>query len=265
MRPDCKAEERIFRWKGVCLPPPSTIDAPIIQLLAGLASQASLRDAGGYGSGLRKFHLFCDIFSIPESARLPASFELLHSFAIWAVTDPKELSPSLTADCPFEPVSVDTIGKYLSGVRAWHIAQGWPEPLSESDHDRIRWSLRGLRNIFGNRKRPIRLPFTVPMLRALKMSLNLEDPFEACIWAMASCAYWGMMRFGEVAVQSRATFDGAKHLKRSDVLFDTDLNGKHYVRLDHQQRQQRQGRYSLFSWLNSKGCVLSKRLNFWQE
>ena len=123
---------------------------PIIQLLAGLASQASLQDASGYSSGLRKFHLFCDIFSIPEGAWLPASFELVHSFAILVVTDPKDINLSLAADCPFEPVSIDTVGKYMSGVRAWHIAQGWPEPLSESDHDRIRWSLCGLRNIFGS-------------------------------------------------------------------------------------------------------------------
>jgi hypothetical protein len=70
------------------------------------------------------------------------------------------------------------------------------------------------------------------MLRALKASLNLENPFEACVWAMASCAYWGMMRFGEVSVQSRADFEGAKHLKRADVVFDRDLNGKRYARLD---------------------------------
>ena len=70
------------------------------------------------------------------------------------------------------------------------------------------------------------------MLHALKASLNLNDSFEACIWAMASCAYWGMMRFGEVSVQSRASFNGAKHLKRSDVCFDRDLNGKRYARLD---------------------------------
>ena len=97
-----------------------------------------------------KFHLFCDVFSIPESVQLPASFELMHSFAIWAVTDPNYLNPSLAADCPFELVSIDTVGKYMSGVRAWHITQGWPEPLSESDHERICWSLCGLRNIFGN-------------------------------------------------------------------------------------------------------------------
>jgi hypothetical protein len=62
------------------------------------------------------------MFLIPEGARLLASFELMHSFMIWAVTDPKDLNPSLAADCPFEPVSIDTIGKYISGVTAWHIA-----------------------------------------------------------------------------------------------------------------------------------------------
>jgi hypothetical protein len=41
-----------------------------------------------------------------------------------------------------------------------------------------------------------------------------------------------MMRFGEVSVRSRASFNGTKHLKWADVLFDRDLNGKHYARLD---------------------------------
>jgi hypothetical protein len=49
---------------------------------------------------------------------------------------------------------------------------------------------------------------------------------------MASCAFWGMMRFGEVLVRSRANFNGTKHLKQADVLFNRDLNGKHYTRLN---------------------------------
>jgi hypothetical protein len=27
--------------------------------------------------------------------------------------------------------------------------------------------------------------------------LNLSEPFDACIWAMAACAFFGMMRFDE--------------------------------------------------------------------
>jgi hypothetical protein len=124
-------------------------------MIAGLASQASLRDSSSYGSGLRKFHLFCDIFSVPESDRLPASFPLLHSFALWATTDPDVIDPSTLAGTPFEPVSVSVTKKYLSAVWAWHIMQGWPPPLSEEDHNRINWSLRGLKNLQGSRKHPL--------------------------------------------------------------------------------------------------------------
>ncbi|KAJ7185068.1 hypothetical protein C8R46DRAFT_809771, partial [Mycena filopes] len=201
LRPRCRAEERIFQWRGVNTPPPSTIDDPIIRFLAASASRASLRDTSGYGSGLRKFHLFCDIFSIPEASRLPAAFPLLHSFALWAATDPTILAPTVLGNTPFEPVSVDTVNKYLSAVRAWHIAQGWPPPLSEDDLDRIGWSLRGLRNLQGeSRKQPVRPPITLAMLRALRLVLDINSPFDACVWAMAACAFWGMMRFGEVSV-----------------------------------------------------------------
>jgi hypothetical protein len=133
---------------------------------------------------------------------------------------------------PFEPISVTVVRKYLAAIRAWHIAQGWPPPLSNEDHDRINWSLRGLENLQSNRKRPLRPPITISMLRTLHLALNLNDPFEACIWAMALCAFWGMMRFGEVSVTSRSAFTASKHLTRKDAHFGNDLDGKPYARLD---------------------------------
>ena len=95
LRPHCHADKHIFLWKGVNIAPASTISDPTIQLIAALATQASLHDTSSYGSGLCKFHLFCDIFTIPESDRLPTSFPLLYSFALWAVTDPSMLEPGL--------------------------------------------------------------------------------------------------------------------------------------------------------------------------
>jgi len=212
--PNCHAGERIFQWRGVTTPPASTISHPAILLIASLASRASLQDSSSYGSGIRKFHLFCDIFSVPESDRLPAAFPLLHSFALWATTDPDVVDPSILAGVPFEPVSVSVTKKYLSAIRAWHITQGWPPPLSEEDHDHINWSLRGLENLQGSRKRPLRPPVTLNMLQALQSTLKLNDPFKACVWAMAACAFWGMMRFGEVSFPSRNAFNGKKHLTR---------------------------------------------------
>ena len=185
-RPNCCAEERLFLWQGPNLPPPSTISHPVIEHLASLANRASLRDAASYGAGIRKFHLFCNIFSIPESLRLPASFELLHSFALWAVSDPssKDSILSIPTTIPFKPVSINIARKYLSAVRAWHIAQGWPPPLSENDHkfhNRVNWSLRGLDNLLSSRRKPLRLTRHTQHFAALKATLILSDPFDACI------------------------------------------------------------------------------------
>ncbi|ESK83400.1 reverse transcriptase ribonuclease h [Moniliophthora roreri MCA 2997] len=69
------------------------------------------------------------------------------------------------------------------------------------------------------------------MLRVLKATLDLSDPFDACIWALACCAFWGMMRFSEVTVKSRSDFDGTKHLKQSDVTFGADNTGNLFTTL----------------------------------
>ena len=131
LHPNCKADEWIFSWTGVNTPPASTIDNPVICYLADLTNHASLRDTGSYGSGLQKFHIFCNVFSIPESQQLPSSFQTLHSFTLWAATDPESVDPLLLTSAQFEPVSVSIAKKYLSAVQALHIAQGWPEPLTK--------------------------------------------------------------------------------------------------------------------------------------
>lgn len=232
LRPACPADQRLFQWRGVNTPPLSTINVPILEVLASLAAEHSLRDAGSYGSGLRKFHIFCDIFSVPESDRLPAAFPLLHSFALWAAADPSACGLSNVGDdVHFEPIAPSTVRKYLAAVRAWHIAQGWPGPLSADEMDRITWSLRGLERLQGSRRRPPRPPITLDMLAVLKAELNLMDPFDACVWAIAACAFWGLMRFGEVTVKSRIDFDPARHLTRADAHYGHDLEGQPFFRL----------------------------------
>ncbi|RDX52202.1 hypothetical protein OH76DRAFT_1345635 [Lentinus brumalis] len=235
LRPAVPADQRVFQWRGTRTAPLHTIDHPLILLLALNASHASLRDStlSSYGAGLRKYHLFCDIFSIREEDRLPASFELLHSFCLWAVAEPSECDTVFAGDIPFEPVSVRSASKYLDAVRAWHLAQGWPPPLTDDHRERINWSLRGLENMQAQRRtRPPRPPVTLHMLGALKSSLDLNDPFEACIWAIASCAFWGLLRFGEATVRSRAAFTPSLHLCREHAFFGKDLDGQDYARLD---------------------------------
>ncbi|KIO01883.1 hypothetical protein M404DRAFT_149050, partial [Pisolithus tinctorius Marx 270] len=173
-----------------------------------------------YGSGICKFHIFCDIFSIPEAEHLPASFLLLHSFALWAASDPTlpELGISGTS--------------YLSAVQAWHITQGWPAPLDDSHLKCINWSLHGLENLGVCCHHPPHPPITIVMLSALKALLTLSDPFNTCIWAMSTCAFFWMMHFGKVSVVSHAAFNPSCHLTRGNAFFGTDLKGSPYACLD---------------------------------
>ncbi len=70
------------------------------------------------------------------------------------------------------------------------------------------------------------------MLDKLMSSLTLLDLFEACIWAVACCAFWGLMGVWEVTVRSRNAFSPAFHLARANTLLGTDLNSQNYARLD---------------------------------
>ncbi|KZT20318.1 hypothetical protein NEOLEDRAFT_1075887 [Neolentinus lepideus HHB14362 ss-1] len=79
---------------------------------------------------------------------------------------------------------------------------------------------------------PPRPPVTLPMLTAIKNTLHQDDPFDACIWAICACctcAFWGMMQFGEVTVPSQNAFHGSHHLKCSDSVFALDLDGHLYA------------------------------------
>ena len=232
LRPPCHADRRIFQWKGTNTPSLTVLAIPILAHLLDLATASSLDDTASYGAGLRKFHIFCDTFSVTEAARLPAAFPLLHSFMLWAVTDPDPKDPAFADGTAFETVSIPTIRKYLSAIRAWHLAQGWPPPLSDTDREQLEFSLRGMAKMQGaSWCRPLRPPITIVMMRALKASLDMADSFEACIWAMATCAFFGLMRFGEVSVPSRAAFSKEKHLTRGSCLLATDLDGRPYARL----------------------------------
>lgn len=203
-----------------------------LALKPSILRPACKADTTSYGSGIRKFHIFCDTFSVSESERLPASFRVLHSFALWASTDPDPADPVLADGTVFEPVSVSVVRKYLAAVQAWRIVQGWPPPLAEADHDRINFSLRGIDKLQnGKRRRPPRPPIRLSMLTALKNTLILSDSFDACIWAIAACAFWGMMRFGEVTVKSRTEFNGSKHLKRYDAADGRDDTGRRFAKL----------------------------------
>ncbi|KAF9001472.1 hypothetical protein BDQ17DRAFT_1180883, partial [Cyathus striatus] len=232
LHPPCPSQQRIFLWRGINSPPPAVLDIPIIRHAWSLALRSSLNEATNYGAGLRKFHVFCDTFSIPEYDCLPAAFPLLHSFAIWAVTDPDPEDAMFADGTVFETVSIPTVRKYLAAIRAWHLAQGWPPPLSETEREHLEFSLRGMACRQGVSRKP---PITLPMMRALQSALSLNNSFDACIWATATAAFFGLMRFGEVSVPSHTAYHADRYLSRNACLVTTDADGHPYawLRLPH--------------------------------
>jgi hypothetical protein len=163
--PNCPANQCLFHWCGVHPAPSPVIDYPLLCHFAQLAIQASLQDPGSYGSGLHRFHIFCNVFSIPQPARLPASTKLIYSFLLWAVSNPDPSDPLVQDGTLFEMVSIATARKYMSAIRAWHIAQNWPPPLSEASTALILAGIRGMDNIqAGSRHHPMCPPITLVMM-----------------------------------------------------------------------------------------------------
>lgn len=233
LRPHCSAHERIFEWKGVNAPIPRTSDDIWSFARETKTLYASTKDFSAYGSGLKKFHIFCDIFSISESDRLPASFQTIHSFVLWASADESDAALPGAPTLPSEPVSDSTLRHYLSAIRAWHIAQGWLPPLNEAQRDRINLSLKGIANLqAAHHRKPPRPPVTTAMLYLLKDSLNLSAPFDACVWAIATCAFWAMLRLGEATVKSNRAFNPLSCLTRKDATEDLDLDKRLFARLN---------------------------------
>ncbi|KAE9396208.1 hypothetical protein BT96DRAFT_996926 [Gymnopus androsaceus JB14] len=69
-------------------------------------------------------------------------------------------------------------------------------------------------------------------MQALCWSLDLFNAFDACVWAACCCAFWGLMRFGEVTVRSRADFSPNTHLTWGNAHLLTDEKGSPYIHLD---------------------------------
>ena len=64
------------------------------------------------------------------------------------------------------------------------------------------------------------------------VSVSVTKKYLSAVWAMAACAFWGMMHFGEVSVPLCNAFDGKKHLTHQDTHFGYDLDGRLYVHLN---------------------------------
>ena len=111
-----------------------------------------------------------------------------------------------------------SIKVYLSGVRALHIEQGFPDPLANCL--RLQRVVRGIKRSQGSSSSP-RLPITDDLMLVIWRSLDLRLPDHLMFWAACSLGYFGFLRASEFTVPSLASFSPSYHLGVQDIAVDS--------------------------------------------
>jgi len=212
-RPSVPASERLTTWSSpFSLCQRALLDTQLPPALVNKAYEAvqnalAENSKSTYAAGVKKFHSFCDAWSINEEARMPASPTLITAFA--------------AEHCGLN--SGNTIRTWLSGLRSWHILNQAPW------HGDDAWV--HLARVSANKsgtahERPPRAPVSVEHLYTLRRHLNLSIPFHASIWAVALTTFFGCRRLGETTLKSAASFNPLYHVTRaSEVHFRSHRDG----------------------------------------
>ncbi|KAJ3506399.1 hypothetical protein NMY22_g17265 [Coprinellus aureogranulatus] len=146
-------------------------------------------------AGLLRFSEHCDELKVPEERRMPASPTLLSSF--------------LTRHAGV--VSSKTIDGWMSALHAWHTINNAPWYGDSSFVSQVK---KGASKLAPPPKPP-RNPVTIDHMKSLHRGLNLSCSFDAAVWALACCAFWGCCRLGELTVELDSHIDGRFSVLRS--------------------------------------------------
>jgi hypothetical protein len=153
----------------------------------------------------------CNRDKVPVTLRLPASESLLCAFA---------------ADSAGRKAG-NTIKGDIAALRSWHIKNNvpWLGAL------RLSYVLRGAKNLTpAGSTKPPRPPITADMLSLLRNNLSLSEPMDAAVLCMATAAFSGQIRLGELLPDSQANFEPAHFPHLSDV-YSPNAQGSRKIHL----------------------------------
>ncbi|KAI0315142.1 DNA breaking-rejoining enzyme [Amylostereum chailletii] len=162
---------------------------------------------GSYRAGLLRFNQFCNAVGVDEIDRMPASDSLLSVFAASAAAK----------------VSLGTAKKWLLGIHMSHQIQGavWLQG------ELTKRALAGVAKLVPPTSiKDARLPITYEHILALHDPLDLSNSRDAAVWAIASVAFWGCCRLGELVIPSVKSFNAERHVKRGP---QSQIKFKHAV------------------------------------
>ena len=159
-----------------------------------------------YQAAMRRFYKFCTTYSI--NTPFPLSEQLLCSYA------------AFLAD---QRLASQTIKSYLSALRNLQLTLGLPDPREKSSMPILKRVQAGIRRIRFQKGPPsrIRLPITAHLMKRIKHALDTSlNPEKAAVWAVASTAFFGFFRLGELLLDSAKSFDEKMCLSWGDVAVD---------------------------------------------
>ncbi|CAD6954089.1 unnamed protein product [Tilletia caries] len=203
LRPDFLAHQRLSSWRPVTALQGTHLSfEEVASVSAAMADSYSEDTLKSYGSGLARWHQWCDHPGVPEQLRCPAPAELLKSFILQHTGH----------------FSSDTIGTWLSGLRAWHRIwnQSWPAGNMRRT-ELIRYAALHTPSTSRNPARPA---VTLEWLSAILSVVKLNSPGNVAAAAAASVALWGLLRLGETKCLPK-NFDQRKNISRTGLLRST--------------------------------------------
>lgn len=168
--------------------------------LALSAFAASTRST--YGTGLFKYHCFCDSIQLPEINRAPCTTTIIAGFITY-------LSGHY---------SRTSINNFIAGVKAWHVVNLIPYDV---DDKTISILLRGAERI-QPLPLPKRQPLSLEQLCQIIEQLNLNNCEQAAFAACITTTFFSCARLGEFTVPSLNAFNPQVHITVSGISFHHD-------------------------------------------
>ena len=202
LRPNVLALERLEKWlPAVAIRTSIPDDLLNKQKQLALSSYAQSTKAT-YGTGLLRFHEYCDTIALPETSRTPASTTIIAGFITY-------LSGRY---------SKTAINNFIAGVKAWHVVNNLHVDL---DNNLIQTLLRGAARV-QPLPLPRRQPLTTEQLEKILHKLDINLPEHAAVAACLTTTFYSCSRLGEFTVSTPNAFDPNLHITISGVSFQRD-------------------------------------------
>ena len=212
LRPHCLARDRLRLWLPSPAVPsrhsrPLTEEGELERIFNVMSNAWVESTRESYSSGILVYHVFCDTRGVPEELRAPVSQSNITSFIV-------SLAGSYAGT---------TISNYVYGIRAWHILHGLEWKLDPLE---LEAALKGAERLAPlSSKRKKRQPYTVIFITTVRDQLNLDDPFDAAVFACLVICFYAMARLGEFLVPRLDAFSPSHHVTVAHLRVDRDASG----------------------------------------